>query len=90
MIDQEKVSTKKYSNKIRPYLKDIMNNLKKSKKCKNQLTITINFIFSKGDNDDEPVTHSNSDNIEIMTDDKADEAIEELFKSRSIKIISKH
>ena len=45
-----------------------------------QLTITINFIFSK-DTDEEPVMHSNSDGIEIMINDEADEVIEELFQS---------
>ena len=45
---------------------------------KTQLTITINFISSK-DNDDEHVLHSKSDNTQIMINDKADEVIEELF-----------
>ena len=35
-----------------------------------QLTIAINFISSK-DNDEERVMHSNSDNIEIMNNDRA-------------------
>ena len=47
---------------------------------KTQLTITINFISSK-DNDDEHVLHSKSDNTQIMINDKADEVIEELFQS---------
>ena len=33
------------------------------------------------DNDEERDMHSKSDNIEIMMNDKADEVIEELFKS---------
>ena len=64
---------------MRPYLKDI-NNLKKSETCKIQLTIAINFISSK-DNDEEHVMHSKSDNIEIMINDEADEIIKELFDS---------
>ena len=40
-----------------------------------QLTITINFISSKDDNDEECVIHSKSDNIEIMINDKADDVI---------------
>ena len=32
-------------NKIRPYFKDILNNLKKSDTWKIQLTIAINFIL---------------------------------------------
>ena len=34
-------------NKIRPYLKDIINDLKKSVAWKTQLTIAMNFISSK-------------------------------------------
>ena len=59
-------------NIIKPYLKDIINNLKKSDKWKIQLTITINFISSKDDNDEEHVIHSKSDNKEITINNKAD------------------
>ena len=45
-----------------------------------QLTIAVKFISFKG-NDQEHVMHSKSDSIEIMINDKADEAIEERFKS---------
>ena len=75
------LSVEEYLNKIRPYLKDIINNLKKSDTWKIQLTIANNFISSI-DNDEEHVMHSKSDNIEIMMNDKADEIIEELFDSR--------
>ena len=51
--------------KITPYLKDSINNLKKSDTWKIQLTISNNFISSL-DNDEERVIHSKSDNIEIM------------------------
>ena len=46
------LSVEEYLNKIRPYLKDIINNLKKSDTWKIQLAIANNFIFSI-DNDDE-------------------------------------
>ena len=36
---------KEYLNKIKPYLKDIINNLKKCDTCKIQLTIASNFFF---------------------------------------------
>ena len=55
-----------------------MNNFKKSYRWKIQLTIAINFISSKN-NDEEPVMHSKSDNIEIMIKDKINEVIEKLF-----------
>ena len=49
---------------MRPYLKDIINNIKKSETWKTQLTIANNFISSL-DNDEEHVMHSKSDNVEI-------------------------
>ena len=70
-----------FYNKIRPYLKDIINNLKKSDTWKVPLAIENNFISSI-DNDEECVMHSKSDNIEIMIDDgKADEVIKQIFDS---------
>ena len=48
-----------------------------------QLTITVNFTFSKDndeDNNEEHVMHSKSDNIDIIINDETDEFIE-LFKS---------
>ena len=74
------VSAEEYVSKIRPYSKDIVNNLKKSGTYKIQLTIASNFIYSI-DNDEELVIHSKSDKIEIMINDETDEVIKELFDS---------
>ena len=76
----KRLSVEEYLNKIRPYLKIIINNLKKSGIWKIQLIISNNFISSL-DNDEERVMHSKSDNIEIMINDEADDIIEELFDS---------
>ena len=77
--DRNKIlSIEEYLNKIRTYLKDIINNLKKSDTWKIQVTIANNFI-SPIDNDEEHLVHSKSDNIEIMINDEADEVIKELF-----------
>ena len=65
------LSVEEYLSKIRPYLKDIINNLKKSDTWKIQLTIANNFIFSI-DNNEERVMHSKINNIEIMINDEAD------------------
>ena len=46
------LSVEEYLNKIRIYLKNIINNLKKPDTWKIQLTIAVNFISSK-DNDEE-------------------------------------
>ena len=59
----------------------IINDIKQSGTWKIQLTITINFISSKHDNDEECVMHSKSDNTEIMIINEADKVIKRLFDS---------
>ena len=76
--DRKTLSVEEYLNKIKPYLKNITNDLKESGTWKIHLTITINFISSKDDNDE---MHSESDSIEMMMNDEAEEVIEELFES---------
>ena len=76
---KENLSVEEYLNKIRPYLKNIINKMKKSDTCKIYLTTAINFISSKDENDDERVMYSKEDNIEIMINDK--NVIKNLFKS---------
>ena len=67
------LSVEEHLNRIRPYLKGIIN-LKKYDTWKIQLTIAINFISSK-DNGENRVMHLKSNNIEIMVNDEADEVI---------------
>ena len=74
VIEMETVSVKECLNKIKPYLKDIIYNLKKSNKRKIQLPVANNFIYSI-DNDEVRVMHSKSDNLEIMINDEPDEVI---------------
>ena len=66
------LSIEEYFIKIRPYLKDIINDVKKSDTWKIQLTIAINFASSK-DNNEKCVMHSKSDEIEIMINDNEGE-----------------
>ena len=55
--DRNKIlPVKKYRNIIRPYLKDIINNLKKFDTWNIQITIAVNFVSSK-DNYEECVMH---------------------------------
>ena len=75
------LSVEEYLDKIKPYLKDIINDLRKSDERKIQLTIIINFIFSNDDKDEQRVMHSKSGNIEIMTSDDADEVTKKLYDS---------
>ena len=65
---------------IRPYLKYIINNLKSLSRKSSINNRGVKFIFLI-DNDKERKIHSNSDNKEIMINDKADEVIKELFYS---------
>ena len=74
------LSVREYLNKIRPYFKGIINNLKTSDMWEIQLTITSNCISSL-DNGEDRVMHSKNYNIEIMISDEADEVIKELFNS---------
>ena len=71
------LSVEEYLNKIRPYLKDIIKNLKQSDTWEIQLTIANNFISSL-DNNEECVMHSKLDNIEIGINNEADEIVKEL------------
>ena len=71
---------KKILVKLDLCLKDIINNLKKSDTCKIQLTIAINFISSK-ENDEVRAIYLKSDNTVIMINYRAGEVIKELFKS---------
>ena len=75
--DRVTLSLKEYLKRIRPYLKDITNRLTKSYASKIRLTIAINLMFSKNDNDEERVMYSESDSMEIEINDNADEVIEE-------------
>ena len=68
------LSSEEYFNKIRSYLKDIINDLKKSDRWRIQLTIVIHFFFFKANNE-ECVKHLKSDNVEFMIFDNADEII---------------
>ena len=64
----------KYLNKFRPYLKCIINNLKKSNTWKIQLIIVNNFI-SIIDSDEERVMDLRINNIEIWINHGANEVI---------------
>ena len=68
------LSVEGYLNKISLYLKDMINNLKKSDTWKIQLTLQIanNSIYYI-DSGEKCVMHSKSGNIEIKVDDEADE-----------------
>ena len=74
------------------YIKDIINDLKKSETWKNPLTITINSVSSKDDNDEDIEMHSKVDSIDIMINDETDKVKEQLFESikKNIKISLKN
>ena len=59
---------------------NIINNHKTQGEWKIHLTMSINFFSSK-DSEEISTMHSRSDNIEILTGNKTDEFIEELFES---------
>ena len=69
-----------YLNKIREYLRKMIENKKKSGEWKIQLVIKINFISSKSFNETR-VMYSKSDNYEIMMGVNTNEIIKNLFSS---------
>ena len=66
--------------KCKPYLKDIIIDLQESDTWKIQLTIVINFIFSK-DAWDERVMHSKSNSEEVVIFDNADYIVDKFSKA---------
>ena len=78
-------------DKIKPYLKDNINNRKKSETWRNQLTIENNFTSFK-DTDEEHVMNSKSGNMEIMIFDKSDEFSKKVLIHflKEIKLGCKH
>ena len=77
--DRNKTISIEYLNKMRSYLKDIIDYLNKSDTRKIQFMIMITFMSSK-DNDEECVMHSNIDFKEMMINDKAEEVMGKRFQ----------
>ena len=80
------LSVKEYLDMIRQYLSDIINDHKTQGEWKIQLTMEINFIFSKDSKDSKDFNeihnmHTTSDDIEIMIGDETDKIIKKLLES---------
>ena len=69
-----------YFNKILFYLRDKIIDLPESDTWNTQLTIAINFVSSKGA-EEERVMHSESDNIKFASYNDANKVADELFES---------
>ena len=65
---------------MKPYLKNIINDLQNSDPSRIQLTIEINFITSK-DAEEERLMHSTSNNINFSPYSNVNEVIYQLFES---------
>ena len=65
---------------MKPYLKNIINDLQNSDPSRIQLTIEINFITSK-DAEEERLMHSTSNNINFSPYSDVNEVIYQLFES---------
>ena len=74
------LSLAEYLNKIRPYLRDMIDNHKAHNEWKIQLIMKTNFI-SFLDINDTRIMHTKSDNIEIINGTETSDIINELFKS---------
>ena len=67
-------------NKTKLYLRNIITDLQNSDTWRIQLTITINFTFSK-DAEEECVMHLRSNNIKFASSNDTNEVVDELFES---------
>ena len=69
-----------YLNKIKPYFRDLTIDLQNSDTWKIQLTIAINFIYSK-DTEEKRVIHSMNVNIKFTPYNDANEIVYKLFET---------
>ena len=94
---EKNLSVEEYLHKMKPYLRDIINDHKTQgtkrihsfkvienktqSEWKIQLIMKINSISSLPDSDETCITHKRSDNIELMMRSETEEVIKELFGS---------
>ena len=69
-----------YFDKIKPYLKDMIDDYKSKGEWKIQLVMRVIFV-SFIDKNETQVMHTKSDNVKIMNGTDTNEAINELVKS---------
>ena len=67
------------SQKIKPYLRDIIIDLQESARWKKQLTVALNFISSR-DTEEQCVMHSKRGRVKFTPFDNASEIVVELFR----------
>ena len=75
-----KLALYEYFGKIKPYLKDMIDDYNSKGEWKTEITIRIIFI-SFIDKNETQVMHTKSDNVEIMNDSDTSDAINELIDS---------
>ena len=75
-----KLALHEYFDKIKPYLKDIIDDYKSKSECKIQITMRIIFI-SFIDKNETQVMHTKSDNVEIMNGTDTSDAINKFINS---------
>ena len=67
-------------NNIKPYQRDLTIDLQISDTQKIQLTVAIDFIFTRG-SEEEHTMHPSSDNTKLTSHNDVNEAFDELFDS---------
>ena len=83
-VMEKTLSIKEYLNEIKPYLSDMINDLKTQGKWKIQLTTAI-YFFSSKNSKERHTMHTKSNNIEIIIDNERTFVIEDGFVNRSLK-----
>ena len=70
-----------YLNLIKPYLEDLINEMKNKGEWKLQLTANISFVSLKPDSDETHLMYTRSDPEEFMNGSETEEIIESLYRS---------
>ena len=68
VVEKKNLLIEQYFDEVKPYSKDIIIDLQKCDTWKIQLTVTINFTYSKGTNKEWTI-HQKRDNMESMAYD---------------------
>ena len=76
-----KLALYEYFDKIKPYLKDMIDDYKSKGEWKMQITMRIIFISFIDKNETQEVMHTKSDNVEIMNGTDTSDAIYKLINS---------
>ena len=82
----DSLSLIEYLDLIKPYLEDLINEMKNKGEWKLQLTVKISFVSSKPGSNETRLIYNRSDAIEFINGSETEEIIEFLYRSLITKL----